>query len=127
MGENVLSKKRYEIDEKLEYKDHLSEIIEQAEKDGHFDDLPGKGKPLELGRQASNPYEAQLYKTMKDNHVLPRWIELGKEIDHLKEVISTYTDKKKKRKAIKEINKKIKEYNYICPPSLQKMKVSLDE
>nr|WP_239544423.1 DUF1992 domain-containing protein [Virgibacillus halotolerans] len=101
----------------------MSEIIKKAEREGHFDDLPGKGKPLDLGQDYMNPAEKQLYKTMKDNHILPRWIELGNEIDGLKENLSTL-DTKEKRKVIKEINKKTKEYNLACPPSLQRNRVS---
>lgn len=113
----------FEIEERLQYKDHMSEIIKKAEREGHFDDLPGKGKPLDLGQDYMNPAEKQLYKTMKDNHILPRWIELGNEIDGLKENLSTL-DTKEKRKIIKEINKKTKEYNLACPPSLQRNRVS---
>ena len=112
-----------EIEERLHYKDHMTEIIKKAEREGHFDDLPGKGKPLNLGQDYMNPAEKQLYKTMKDNHILPRWIELGNEIDVLKENLHML-DKKEKRKRIKEINKKTKEYNMGCPPSLQRNKVS---
>ncbi|WP_244513319.1 DUF1992 domain-containing protein [Oceanobacillus limi] len=102
----------------------MSEIIRKAEQDGHFDDLPGKGKPLKLDRNyGGNPYEAQLNKTLKDNHVLPRWVQLGNEIDQLKEIISTL-DGKERRKKVKEVNKKIKEFNYACPPSLQRNKVA---
>lgn len=116
-------KEAFEIEERLQYKDHLSEIIKKAERDGHFDDLPGKGKPLQLGQDYMNPAEKQLYKTLKDNHILPRWIELGNEIEILKEEIHTL-DGKELRKKVKEANKKIKEYNLACPPSLQRNRIS---
>lgn len=115
-------KEEFEIEERLQYTDHMSAIIKKAEKDGHFDNLPGKGKPLNLGTDYFKPPEKQLYKTLKDNHILPRWVELANEIDQLKEDISTL-DGKEKRKIIKQANKKIKDYNYACPPSLQKNKI----
>lgn len=117
-------KEAFEIEERLQYKDHLSEIIRKAERDGQFDDLPGKGKPLQLGQDYMNPAEKQLYKTLKDNHILPRWIELGNEIDALKEEIKTSDAKEIRRKKIKQINKMMKEYNLACPPSLQRNKMS---
>lgn len=120
--ENENGKEEFEIEERLQYTDHMSAIIKKAEKNGHFDNLPGKGKPLNLGRDYFNPPEKQLYKTLKDNHILPRWVELANEIDQLKEEITTL-DGKEKRKIIKQANKKIKEYNYACPPSLQKNKL----
>ncbi len=116
-------KEEQEVDERLSYTDHLTEIIKKAEREGQFDDLPGKGKPLHIGNSYGNSYESQMYKTMKDNHVLPRWVELGKEIDQLKEALQQTTGKEKQRK-IKEINKKIKTYNYACPPTLQRNKVT---
>ncbi|WP_188456323.1 DnaJ family domain-containing protein [Virgibacillus oceani] len=105
-----------------EYTDHMTEIIRQAEKDGLFDDLPGKGKPLKLDNNYFNNPDKQIYKTLKDNNILPKWIKLSKEIDAMKEKLSDLGDKEK-RKRIKDINKKIKEYNYACPPSLQKNKI----
>ncbi|EMA6343029.1 DUF1992 domain-containing protein [Bacillus cytotoxicus] len=108
------------------YEDHISSIVKRAEKSGVFDDLPGKGKPLQIDKSLSYNPEKQLYKTLKDNHVLPRWIELSKEIDHLKEKLETIMDSKEAAKLVRKINKKILEYNLICPPSAQKMRVKLD-
>lgn len=119
-GKSNGERKTYEIEEKLQYTDHMSAIIKNAEKDGHFDDLPGKGKPLDLGRQYLNPHEAQLYKTLKDNHILPHWVELAKEIEALKQQLTTTTERKDQRKLVKKINKQIKKYNTVCPPTLQK-------
>lgn len=115
-------KDEFEVDERIQYTDHMSEIIKKAEREGHFDDLPGKGKPLNLGRDYMNPPEKQLYKTLKDNNILPRWVELANEIDRLKEELHA-VEGKERRKQIKEINKQIKAYNYACPSSLQKNKI----
>ncbi|MFD1040543.1 DUF1992 domain-containing protein [Virgibacillus byunsanensis] len=114
-----MADKKEEFEDKLQYTDHMTEIIKKAEREGQFDNLPGKGKPLKLRQDYLNPAEKQLYKTMKDNHVLPRWIELGNKIDKLKDDLDKL-EGKEKRKLIKEVNKKIKEYNYACPPSLQR-------
>lgn len=112
-----------EIDTVMTYTDHLTEIIRKAERQGDFDNLPGKGKPLDLGNTYfSNSYERQMYKTMKDNHVLPEWVRLGKEIDAEKEKLANLKGKERSKK-IKQINKKIKAYNYACPPSLQRNKL----
>ncbi|WP_449354297.1 DnaJ family domain-containing protein [Virgibacillus natechei] len=116
-------KEEFEVDERIHYSDHMSEIIKKAEREGHFDDLPGKGKPLRLGQDYMNPPEKQLYKTLKDNHFVPRWVELANEIDHLKEELYA-VEGKERRKKVKEINKQIKAYNDTCPPSLQKNKIT---
>lgn len=126
---NVLSllkpewrRRKYEKDAPVQYTDHMTEIVKRAEAEGDFDNLPGKGKRLDLGPNYLNPSEAQMYKTLKDNHILPHWVELANEIDRLKESLPE-VEGKERRKLVKEINKKIKAYNYACPPSLQKNKV----
>lgn len=121
----VLDEKKepFEIEERLQYRDHMSEIIKKAEREGQFEGLPGKGKPLELGQDYLNPEEKQLYKTMKDNHVLPRWLELANKIDSLKGTLPELTGREHS-KQVKQINKLVKEYNYACPPSLQRNRIT---
>ncbi|MFD1849861.1 GNAT family N-acetyltransferase [Oceanobacillus bengalensis] len=117
------NRREYEIVERIKYRDHLTDIIKRAERDGQFDYLPGKGKPIEFEQSfIANPFEKQLFKTMKENHVLPHWVRLSREIAILKEEVVEAQGRERRRK-IKEINKKIKEYNYACPPSMQKNKM----
>lgn len=106
------------------YEDHISSIIKRSQKEGVFDDLVGKGKPLQMDKSLSYNPEKQLYKTMKDNHILPRWIELSKEIDVLKEKLHTCTENEEAAAMVDMINKKIHVYNLTCPPSAQKVKIS---
>ncbi|MBJ7985917.1 DUF1992 domain-containing protein [Bacillus cereus] len=108
------------------YEDHISSIVKQAEKTGVFNDLPGKGKPLNLDKDLSYNPDKQLYRTLKNNHVLPRWIELSKEIDNLKEKQKEATDAEEAAKLIQIINKKVSEHNLLCPPSAQKMRMKTD-
>ncbi|PEI95678.1 enterochelin esterase [Bacillus pseudomycoides] len=108
------------------YEDHISSIVKRAEKSGAFDDLPGRGKPLNIDKSLSYNPEKQLYKTLKDNHVLPRWIELSKEIDYLKGKLKEITDSKEATKLVRTINKKVLEHNLLCPASAQKMRVKTD-
>ncbi len=55
--------------------------IVEAQERGEFDDLPGKGRPLDL---AENPFAAPewrvAYKILQDNGFTLDWIELDKEI-----------------------------------------------
>ncbi|MGR9049605.1 DnaJ family domain-containing protein [Halobacillus faecis] len=113
------NKDRDSFRENLYYKDHISQIVHDAKEKGDFDNLPGKGKPLDLNKNPVNSYEGQLNKTLKDNNVIPAWIQLGNEIDSLKERLES-CDPGEEKKIRKLINKKIKSYNWKCPPSLQK-------
>jgi DnaJ family protein C protein 28 len=58
----------------------IDQQIREAQERGEFDNLPGKGKPLDL---ASNPYaqdQELSFKILKDAGYAPEWIELDKEI-----------------------------------------------
>jgi DnaJ family protein C protein 28 len=58
----------------------IDEQIREAQQRGEFDNLPGKGKPLDL---TPNPYarEQELaFKILKDAGYAPDWIELDKAI-----------------------------------------------
>jgi len=62
-----------------------SEIVErqivEAQERGEFDDLPGKGKPLDLtGNPFADPEWRVAYKILRDNGFTLDWIELDKEI-----------------------------------------------
>ena len=60
---------------------NVNHLIEEAMARGDFNDLPGKGKPLELGDNPFIPREVRMMNQMlKDNGCAPRWIELDKEI-----------------------------------------------
>lgn len=58
----------------------LDQQIREAQERGEFDDLPGKGKPIDL---TPNPYAQDrelAFKILKDAGYAPDWIELGKAI-----------------------------------------------
>jgi len=59
----------------------VEQQIKEAMARGDFDNLPNKGKPLDL---SSNPFENPdmrlAYKILKDQGYAPTWIELEKEI-----------------------------------------------
>ncbi len=55
--------------------------IRDAIERGEFDNLSGRGKPIDLGENPFTPREWRLaYKVMEDAGVSPEWIEQDKEI-----------------------------------------------
>jgi hypothetical protein len=55
--------------------------IRDAQEEGLFDNLPGKGQPLNLDFDPRVPPELRAaYRMMKDAQLLPDWIQLDKEI-----------------------------------------------
>jgi hypothetical protein len=60
--------------------------IRDAQEEGVFDNLPGKGKPLNLDFDPRVPPEQRAaYRLMKEARLLPDWIELEKEIRQRRE------------------------------------------
>lgn len=57
--------------------------IRAAQEQGLFDNLPGRGQPLDLGEE--NPFEDPdwrvAYRILKNAGFAPRWIELGRELE----------------------------------------------
>ena len=60
---------------------YVEQQIKEAMARGDFDNLPNKGKLLDLNRNPfENPEMRLAYKILKDNGYAPPWIELEKEI-----------------------------------------------
>ncbi len=64
----------------------IDELIKEAMEQGKFDNLPGRGKPLKLDEDAHIPIEQRLAnKLLKDNDLVPDWIEEGGELREARE------------------------------------------
>jgi len=88
-------------------------IIREAIRRGEFDNLPGKGKPIDLSDYFNTPENFRLaYSIMKNAGVLPEEVEILKEIEALKSQLEACTDKSQR----KQLKKKIED---------RKMRVSL--
>lgn len=131
----------------------IDQQIEEAQRSGKFDNLPGKGKPLKLNQ---NPYQDPAldaaYTLLKDNDFTLPWIAEGKEIDDLlanartalsrswelyqREVLTGNPGWVKNewtraenafREQISAVNKKILNYNVAIPNSrFEKVKINPD-
>lgn len=68
-----------------EWRDAVGEAIENAMREGEFDSLPGKGKPLKLERDPFAPEGSEMaWGILKNNDLTPGWI--GARNDLLREV-----------------------------------------
>ncbi|MBI3737829.1 MAG: DUF1992 domain-containing protein [Chloroflexi bacterium] len=87
-------------------------IIKEAMERGEFDDLPGKGKPLDLTDYFNTPEEVRaVHSILKNAGMVPREVELLKEIAELKQVESALREEKKRLEIRKEIEKKQIEFS----------------
>jgi hypothetical protein len=58
-----------------QWSDLISERIEEAMRAGHFDNLRGKGKPLDPASEPHTPPEMQMANSLlKNNDLTPAWI-----------------------------------------------------
>jgi len=101
----------------------LDDLITEHENQGGFDNLPGKGKPLNI-----DPNEDALAGVLKNSGAVPAWLALQHEIrDDIQRAISSMESQPKfnLENAIRDINVKIRKFNVQSPtPLLQKKLIS---
>ncbi|NLI83236.1 MAG: DUF1992 domain-containing protein [Deltaproteobacteria bacterium] len=88
------------------------EKIREAIKNGEFEDLPGKGKPLNLEEERHLPAHLRLaYKILKNADCLPPELELRKEIRTMETLLSGVRDAQEKYRQMKKLNYLIMKLN----------------
>ena len=86
----------------------VEERIREAQREGAFDNLPGKGKPLQLEDQSLIPEDLRMsYHILKNAHVLPPEVELRKEIKTLQDLLKYVEDESERKAMAKEIEWKM--------------------
>jgi hypothetical protein len=84
------------------------ERIREAMEKGEFDNLPNKGKPLNLDDDSLVPEDLRMaYRVLKNTGYLPPELELKKEIVSLRDLINTIDDDEKRLKRLRELNFKL--------------------
>lgn len=66
----------------------VEEAIQEAQRDGRFSNLPGRGQRLNIDPSP----DAVVNNLLKDAHVRPEWIEVGCLIDALQEKTTRYCE-----------------------------------
>lgn len=86
-------------------------ILEAMER-GEFDDLPGKGKPLDLSGDPMVTDDLRIaYKVLKNSGFLPPELELHNEIVRLRDLIRAVDDEAIRTARMKELNVKLLRFN----------------
>ena len=82
----------------------VDEQIRRAIEAGEFDNLPGKGKPLDLRAYFETPEDLRMaYSILKSNNFVPEEVEMLKDIDALKKRLEASSDEEQKSRLKKEI------------------------
>ena len=87
-------------------------LIKEAQERGEFDNLPGKGKPIDLTSYFETPEEVRLAQSvLKNAGMTSPEVEILKEIAELRQVQEAVTDGAKKQEIRKRIEQKQMEFN----------------
>jgi hypothetical protein len=82
--------------------------ILEAQRAGAFDNLPGKGKPLELEDLSWVPEDLRIsYHVLKNAHVLPPEVELLKDVHILEDLMKHVEDEGERRALAKSLQWKL--------------------
>ena len=89
-------------------------MIKEAMERGEFDNLPGKGKPIDLTEYFETPEDVRLANSvLKGAGMTPHEVDLLKEIAELKQLLAAVLEERKKREIAKQIQQKQVEFSLI--------------
>lgn len=92
----------------------IEEKIREAMEAGEFDNLSGKGKPLDLGAYFATPAELRLgYSVLKSARCLPEEVELRKEIESLNEQLADCSNQRQRQSIQEQIRSKTLKLNLL--------------
>ena len=87
-------------------------LIKEAQERGEFDNLPGKGKPIDLTSYFEAPEEIRVAQSvLKNAGMTSPEVQLLKEIAELRQILGTVVNEKKKEEIQKRIQQKQIEFN----------------
>jgi hypothetical protein len=90
------------------------EAIRAAMERGDFDNLPNKGKKLNLDDYFNTPEDLRLgFSVLKNADYVPEEVQLLKEIGELQEKLATLKGEDERKSLLKEIEGKRLKYNLL--------------
>ena len=92
----------------------VEELIKKAQERGEFDNLPGKGKPIDLSAYFEMPEDVRVAQSLlKNAGFQSREVELLNEIVELRQILAAVTEEKRKRELEKQIREKQVEFSLL--------------
>ena len=90
----------------------VEELIKKAQERGEFDNLPGKGKPIDLTEYFEMPEDIRVAQSvLKNAGMTSPEVSLLKEIAELRQILGAVVDEEKKDDIKKRIQEKQIEFN----------------
>ena len=103
--------------------------IEEAMRDGKFDNLPGKGQPIELEPMPANENARLVWwalRLLKQNDFIPEEVRWHKALDRLREAVNLVDDETELEKLVGQINELVHKINTLGTNALKTSAVPLD-
>jgi hypothetical protein len=90
----------------------VEEKIRAAMEAGEFDNLQGAGRPINFDDYFATPEDLRMvYSVLKNSRVLPREVELLKEIESLRSAIAAADSSRRKAPLNRELNDRLLQYD----------------
>jgi hypothetical protein len=91
---------------------NVEEKIEEAIARGEFDNLPGRGKPLDLEAYFAAPEHLRMsYSILKSADVIPEEMELLRQIEALKKSLDSSTTPMEEKALRQQLSEKLTNFN----------------
>lgn len=106
--------KKNENIEPIAMRENLADIkIKQAMADGEFDNLPGKGRPIDLTNYYDLPEHLRTaYQMLKNSGFVPEEVRLKKEMEILKEKIQNCESNHERQRLMKQLADISRQFNF---------------
>jgi len=96
----------------MSFQKSVDEKIEEAIAKGEFDNLPGKGKPLDLDAYFATPEHLRMgYSVLKSADIIPEEMELLREIEGLKKSLDSSTTRIEEKALRQQLSEKLTNLN----------------
>jgi len=90
----------------------VDQRIKEAVARGEFENLPGKGKPLDLDAYFAAPEHLRMgYSILKNANIIPEETELLRQIEDLKESLGSCATQTEKRALRRHLSEKLTDLN----------------
>ena len=96
----------------MSFQKNVDEKIKEAIAAGEFDNLPGKGKPLDLDAYFATPEHLRMgYSILKSADIIPEEMELLRQIESLKQSLESSTAEIEQKALRQQLSEKLASFN----------------
>jgi hypothetical protein len=96
----------------MSFQKSVDEKIKEAILRGEFDDLPGRGRPLDLDAYFAMPEHLRMgYSILKSAGIIPEEMELLRQIEGLKKSLDSSTSRIENKALRQQLSEKLTNFN----------------